>query len=55
VGSLDKNLYVLDLEKGTELQRIELDDAISGSPAVANGRLVIGSNQGTVYCFGAKK
>ena len=53
--SLDGNLYVLDLANGKQLAKIELDDAVSGSPAVAAGRLIIGTSKGTVYCFGAKK
>ena len=47
-------LYVLDLEKGTLLQTIELDSPVTGSPAVVNGRLLIGTQNGTLYCLGAK-
>jgi outer membrane protein assembly factor BamB len=60
VGSTDGNLYVLDLPKGTELARFKLGTSklgtsISGSAAVADGCLVIGTNDGTVYCLGQKK
>jgi outer membrane protein assembly factor BamB len=57
VGAKDRagSLYVLDLAKGTQLAKTELDGAILGSPAVADGRLVIGTEKGTVYCLGAKK
>ncbi|HMF12242.1 MAG TPA: PQQ-binding-like beta-propeller repeat protein, partial [Gemmataceae bacterium] len=56
VGAKDRNgtLYVLDLAKGTQLAKIELDGAILGSPAVADGKLVIGTEKGTVYCLGSK-
>ncbi len=53
IGSFDRTLYVLDL-KGTEIDKIELDGAIIGSPAFADGKLVIGTEKGTVYCFGEK-
>jgi outer membrane protein assembly factor BamB len=56
VGAKDRtgSLYMLDLAKGTRLAKIELNGAILGSPAVANGKLVIGTEKGTVYCLGAK-
>jgi outer membrane protein assembly factor BamB len=53
-GSLDKNLSILDLKKGTNLQSFELDSGILGSPAVGGGCVVIGTEKGTIYCFGAK-
>jgi outer membrane protein assembly factor BamB len=52
-GSLDENLYVLDLD-GKKVEVIKLDGAVSGSPAAAEGRLLIGTQKGTLYCFGAK-
>jgi outer membrane protein assembly factor BamB len=53
VGSFDKKFYILDL-KGNKVADFELDGAIMGSPAVAGGCVVIGTEKGTVYCFGAK-
>ncbi|HBI41738.1 MAG TPA: serine/threonine protein kinase, partial [Planctomycetales bacterium] len=47
--------YVLDLAKGSEITHFELDGAVTGSPAVAAGRLFVGTEKGTLYCFGAKK
>ena len=55
VGSLDSNLYVLDLEKGTLVQKVELDGPVTGSPAVAEGCLLVGTEKGTLYCLGGKK
>jgi outer membrane protein assembly factor BamB len=57
VGAKDRSgsLYLLDMAKGTQLAKIELDGAILGSPAVAEGRLVLGTEKGTVYCLGSKK
>lgn len=54
IGSLDDHLYVIDLQ-GKQLQKIKLDSPVTGSPAVAEGRLLIGTQKGTLYCFGEKK
>jgi outer membrane protein assembly factor BamB len=53
IGSFDKKFYVLNL-KGEKVAEFELDGAIMGSPAVAGGCVVIGTEKGTVYCFGGK-
>lgn len=53
VGSYDKKLYVLD-RKGQKVSEFELDGAVMGSPAVASGCVVIGTEKGTVYCLGGK-
>jgi outer membrane protein assembly factor BamB len=53
--SMDGTLYVLDLANGRQVQKIPLDGPIAASPAVADGRLVLGTTKGTVYCLGAKK
>jgi len=53
VGSYDHKLYVLDL-KGQKVADFVLDGAIMGSPAVAGGCVVVGTEKGTVYCFGEK-
>lgn len=55
IGSLDGNLYALDLAKGTELQRWELGRGIVASPAVGGGCLVIGTTDGVLYCLGQKE
>lgn len=52
--SLDGHLYVLDLAKGEELAKFKLGNAISASPAVGKESLVIGTQDGTVFCLGAK-
>lgn len=49
----DGNLYVLDLATGHELWHFEAG-GFGSSPAIAHGRLVIGSLDGVVYCLGAK-
>ena len=52
VGSDDGRLYVVSLDKGKELWSYEVGQPIESSPAVARDRIVIGCNDGSVYCFG---
>ena len=47
-------LWVLDAEKGTEVQSLPLGKNIKASPAVADGCLVIGTTDGMLYCLGKK-
>jgi eukaryotic-like serine/threonine-protein kinase len=47
-------LYVLGLEKGTELWSYEIGQPIESSPAVAANRIIVGCDDGRVYCFGTK-
>ena len=54
-GSLDKNLYILDLDSGKQIQTLTLDNPISASPVVVGGKVLIGTQKGTLYCLGAKK
>ena len=52
VGASDGYLYVLDLEKGSEVQKIELGRGVVSSPAITEGRVVIGTTDGWVVCLG---
>lgn len=56
VGSLsdDGSFYVLDLKSGKQIQKLELDSAVSGSAAVGPDCIVVGTDKGTVYCLGKK-
>jgi outer membrane protein assembly factor BamB len=42
------------VQSGKERWRFDAGAAIVASPAVAAGRLVIGTVDGNVYCFGKK-
>jgi len=59
VGSTDGHLYCLRLEDGKEIWKFKdlKGKAFTASPAVGEGRLVIGSesSDGYIYCFGAKE
>ena len=52
VGSDDGRFYLVSLKDGRELWSYEIGQPIDSSPAVADGKIVIGSNDGSVYCFG---
>jgi outer membrane protein assembly factor BamB len=56
-GSLSNRgeFFVLDLTTGKQVQKLELDGAVTGSPAVGPDCLIVGTEKGTVYCLGAKK
>ena len=52
VGSNDGRFYVLNLTNGAKLWEFNAGAPLSASPAIANGRIVIGSQDGRLYCFG---
>ena len=54
IGGRDKMVHALDPDTGAEIWRFETGAEIAASPAVAQGRLVIGTTDGAIYCFGAK-
>ena len=52
VGSSDGRLYVLDAVSGSKAWEFDTGAAITASPAVSDGRVVVGSQDGRLYCFG---
>lgn len=56
VGCLgeDGNFYVLDLMTGKKLQELKLDAPVSGSVAVGPDCILVGTDNGTLYCLGKK-
>jgi outer membrane protein assembly factor BamB len=54
VGSSDGRLYSLDRKTGKELWRFDAGGGLIAAPAVAGGYLVIGNDDGQLYCFGAE-
>jgi len=52
IGSSDGHFYVLDLGTGKKLWDFEAGAPFLASPAVAGGRVAIGSQDGRLYCFG---
>jgi len=55
VGSFDTNVYALNAETGTKLWSYTTGSVVFSSPAVANGVVYVGSDDGNVYAFGLKK
>jgi len=51
-GSGDGNLYRVRLADGVKTWQFGAGAGISASPAVGQRRLVIGAEDGAVYCFG---
>jgi outer membrane protein assembly factor BamB len=50
-GSEDGRLYRVSLAEGKEIQVIDVGQPLTGSPAVVQGWLVIGDEDGHVYGF----
>lgn len=51
-GSNDGNFYVLDGESGKEVWKFTAGAPISASPALDGERIVIGAQDGRIYCLG---
>ncbi|MCC6492461.1 MAG: PQQ-binding-like beta-propeller repeat protein, partial [Pirellulales bacterium] len=54
-GTVRGRLHAVDLATGKPTWEEEVGGRFSASPAVADGRVVIGNEDGTLYCLGAKK
>ena len=46
---------MINLSDGKELWSYEIGSSITSSPAVAAGKVVIGSDDGYIYAFGEKR
>jgi serine/threonine-protein kinase len=53
IGSNDGHFYVLELATGKKLWDFEAGAPLSASPAIAAGRVAIGSQDGRLYRSGA--
>lgn len=51
----DSFLYVLDLKTGKKRDALELPGKLLGCPAVVDGRIVLGTDDGVLVCLGAAK
>ncbi len=54
-GSTDGFLYVVNVADGKQVQKFELGRSVLAGPAVAHGRLVIGTTDDWVVCLGRKE
>ena len=48
----DSFLYVLDLETGKQIQATEMPGKLTACPAVVDGRIVLGTDDGVLCCLG---
>ncbi len=55
VGSGDGSLYVLQVTDAKLVQKLALGRSVMASPAVSQGRLVIGTTDNWLYCLGKRK
>ena len=53
VPSGDGRIYVLSLANGAKLEEFDAGAPITASPALAAGRLVVGTQDGQILAFGA--
>ena len=53
VGSLDGNLYAIDLKTGEQKWSVKTELGFTSSPAVRDGRVYIGDSDGKFYCLSA--
>ena len=54
-GTMGGELVGLNLSSGEKVWEFVIGAAITASPSVAAGRLVIGADDGRVYCFGERE
>jgi outer membrane protein assembly factor BamB len=54
VGSSDGRLYVVSTEAGEEVEALDVGAAISASPAVVDGWVFVGAEDGVFHAFGPK-
>jgi outer membrane protein assembly factor BamB len=52
MGSLDNNTYALNAYTGAKLWNYTTGGYVDSSPAVVNGVVYVGSNDGNVYAIG---
>jgi outer membrane protein assembly factor BamB len=48
-------LYLIDVKSGEVKWEQEMGGSFTASPAVVDGRIILGNGDGTLYCFGAKQ
>ncbi len=46
------DIQLIDIQKGTSLRGYETGEPISATPAVIDGKVIVASDNGTIYCFG---
>ncbi|MGF1586721.1 MAG: PQQ-binding-like beta-propeller repeat protein [Bacteroidales bacterium] len=52
VANMRGDILLLDINTGNRQWSFETGSPISGSPAISEGKIIIGTNDGTIWCFG---
>ncbi|MEQ8836037.1 MAG: PQQ-binding-like beta-propeller repeat protein, partial [Lacipirellulaceae bacterium] len=52
-GTVRGRLYLVDLKTGEDVWDFNAGGGFIASPAISDGRIIIGNTDGTLYCFGA--
>jgi outer membrane protein assembly factor BamB len=47
-------MYLIDVKSGEVKWEQEMGGSFTASPAVVDGRIILGNGDGTLYCFGSK-
>jgi outer membrane protein assembly factor BamB len=51
VGTASGEVYALSEKTGDVLRKVELGESISFQPTVANGRIYVGTDRGSLFCL----
>jgi outer membrane protein assembly factor BamB len=54
VATMKGDIKILQLKDGKQLMSYELGSPVSSSPAVIDQKIIIGADDGKIYCFGKK-
>lgn len=54
-GSSDGRLYVVRLADGRKVTSVDMGAAITASPAIVDGKVIIGATNGRLLALGEKK
>jgi outer membrane protein assembly factor BamB len=54
IGSSDKNIYAIDVNKGQKIWSYQTDDIVEATPCVIEGAVYVGSSGGFLYDIDAK-
>ena len=52
IANMRGDLIILKLSTGEKIWMYEIGSPITGNPAVIDGMIILGADDGMVYCFG---
>jgi outer membrane protein assembly factor BamB len=54
IATMKGDIKIIQLRDGKQLMSYELGTPVTGSPAVIDQKIIIGADDGKVYCLGKK-